>query len=85
MQTDLWIVLARDNSSKDGLYFVQSFEVEHDPLPGLLEALSASDPAPARRFYALRISPKRDVSLREIIPTPHLGESLGQIGMFPDD
>lgn len=70
MQTDLWVILARDEA-ETGLYIIGSFAVERDPLPGLKEVLRTIDPAPTRRFYAFCVSPERRIKLFEVQTAPY--------------
>ncbi len=69
MNTYRWLILRLDK--KLGLRLVTAFDVEHDPLPGLIAALNDM---PEHRqkdgLYALVIAPDRHVELVKVEPNP---------------
>lgn len=81
MQTDLWVILGE----KDGAVAIAgSYKAEFDPTPGLVNIVGQYQQldAPWDRYYAIRISEDRAVSLQAVEIAPRFSEMIGQIGKF---
>ena len=74
MKTDLWIVFAQDGTGHVTL--AGSYEVEHDPLPGLRHVLATfvHEGLGDTRFFAARVQGANEVSLHHINALPTIDE-----------
>lgn len=78
MQFERWIILSVSGPTENQLTVMEQFDVESDPQPGLNAALGQVDPTDKRRFYALRITQDRTVSLQTVDVAPRLGTMIWQ-------
>ncbi len=70
MKTELWIIFAQDSAGH--ITLAGTYEVEHDPLPGLQHVLATCDPEAmnSTRFFAARIQNGEEVTLHYINHLP---------------